>query len=151
MRIELLFAKDVVVLIKLCSICTNVCYFVSIRVVSAIFFSQSWIFALFFGISHNALSANIRTKRPGVRFVEETMSTLRYADQAKSIVNSVKVNEDPFARTVRRLQEEVRRRASRNGPAGQPNHAPHTGIARLPPSTRAGGCACVRGEGCHSA
>ncbi|CAB1115967.1 unnamed protein product [Ectocarpus sp. CCAP 1310/34] len=46
--------------------------------------------------------------RPGVRFLEETMSTLRYADQAKSIVNSVKVNEDPFARTVRRLQEEVR-------------------------------------------
>lgn len=48
------------------------------------------------------------TVRPGVRFLEETMSTLRYADQAKSIVNSVKVNEDPFARTVRRLQEEVR-------------------------------------------
>lgn len=45
--------------------------------------------------------------RPGVRFLEETMSTLRYADQAKSIVNSIKVNEDPFARTVRRLQEEV--------------------------------------------
>ena len=41
------------------------------------------------------------------------MSTLRYADQAKSIVNSVKVNEDPFARTVRRLQEEV------SGPARQ--------------------------------
>lgn len=56
-------------------------------------------------------------KRPGVRFLEETMSTLRYADQAKSIVNSVKVNEDPFARTVRRLQEEVSRAAGR--PSGQ--------------------------------
>lgn len=44
------------------------------------------------------------------------MSTLRYADQAKSIVNSVKVNEDPFARTVRRLQEEVSR------PTGRPGH-----------------------------
>lgn len=45
--------------------------------------------------------------RPGVRFLEETLSTLRYADQAKSIVNSVKINEDPFARTVRKFQEEV--------------------------------------------
>lgn len=35
------------------------------------------------------------------------MSTLRYADQAKSIVNSVRINEDPFARTVRRLNLEV--------------------------------------------
>lgn len=35
------------------------------------------------------------------------MSTLRYADQAKSIVNTVKVNEDPFARTVRRLKDEA--------------------------------------------
>ncbi|CBJ30661.1 conserved unknown protein [Ectocarpus siliculosus] len=56
------------------------------------------------GNSHTTMIATIR---PGVRFLEETMSTLRYADQAKSIVNSVKVNEDPFARTVRRLQEEI--------------------------------------------
>lgn len=41
------------------------------------------------------------------------MSTLRYADQAKRIVNSVKVNEDPFARTVRRLQEEVREKGGK--------------------------------------
>ena len=47
------------------------------------------------------------TKRPGARYLEETMSTLRYADQAKSIVNSVRINEDPFARTVRRLNLEV--------------------------------------------
>lgn len=60
-------------------------------------------------------------KRPGVRFVEETMSTLRYADQAKSIVNSVKVNEDPFARTVRRLQEEVKQASCMQQP-GQPTH-----------------------------
>lgn len=49
-----------------------------------------------------------KSNRPGLRYLEETMSTLRYADQAKRIVNSVKINEDPFARTVRRLQEEVR-------------------------------------------
>lgn len=45
--------------------------------------------------------------RPGMRYLEETMSTLRYADQAKSIVNTVKVNEDPFTRTVRRLKDEA--------------------------------------------
>lgn len=45
--------------------------------------------------------------RPGAKYLEETMSTLRYADKAKNIVNTVKVNEDPFARTVRRLEEEV--------------------------------------------
>ena len=47
------------------------------------------------------------------------MSTLRYADQAKSIVNSVRINEDPFARTVRRLNLEVTDReagASECGP-----------------------------------
>ncbi|CAM9263458.1 unnamed protein product, partial [Scytosiphon promiscuus] len=56
------------------------------------------------GNSHTTMIATIR---PGVRYLEETMSTLRYADQAKSIVNAVKVNEDPFARTVRRLHEEI--------------------------------------------
>lgn len=35
------------------------------------------------------------------------MSTLRYADQAKSIINTAKVNDDPFARTVKRLEAEV--------------------------------------------
>ncbi|CAM9162565.1 unnamed protein product, partial [Hapterophycus canaliculatus] len=56
------------------------------------------------GNSHTTMIATIR---PGLRYLEETMSTLRYADQAKRIVNSVRINEDPFARTVRRLQEEI--------------------------------------------
>ncbi|CAN0304161.1 unnamed protein product, partial [Laminaria digitata] len=56
------------------------------------------------GNSHTTMIATIR---PGARYLEETMSTLRYADQAKSIVNSVRINEDPFARTVRRLNLEI--------------------------------------------
>jgi kinesin family protein 1 len=38
---------------------------------------------------------------------EETMSTLRYADQAKKIKNKAVVNEDPNAKLVRELKEEL--------------------------------------------
>ena len=38
---------------------------------------------------------------------EETLSTLRYADQAKKIKNKAKVNEDPNAKLVRELKEEL--------------------------------------------
>ncbi|KAJ7087310.1 kinesin-like protein [Mycena belliarum] len=38
---------------------------------------------------------------------EETLGTLRYADQAKKIKNKAKVNEDPNAKLVRELKEEL--------------------------------------------
>lgn len=38
---------------------------------------------------------------------EETLSTLRYADRAKRIVNHAVVNEDPNARIIRELRQEV--------------------------------------------
>jgi kinesin family protein 1 len=38
---------------------------------------------------------------------DETLSTLRYADQAKKIKNKAVVNEDPNARMVRELKEEL--------------------------------------------
>ena len=38
---------------------------------------------------------------------EETLSTLRYADRAKRIVNHAIVNEDPNAKIIRELREEV--------------------------------------------
>lgn len=38
---------------------------------------------------------------------EETLSTLRYADQAKKIKNKATVNEDPNAKLVRELKEEL--------------------------------------------
>lgn len=38
---------------------------------------------------------------------EETLSTLRYADQAKKIKNKAIVNEDPNAKLVRELKEEL--------------------------------------------
>lgn len=38
---------------------------------------------------------------------DETLSTLRYADRAKQILCKAVVNEDPSARLVRELKEEV--------------------------------------------
>lgn len=40
---------------------------------------------------------------------EETLSTLRYADRAKQIMCKAVVNEDPNARLIRELKEEVHR------------------------------------------
>ena len=38
---------------------------------------------------------------------EETLSTLRYADRAKQIMCKAIVNEDPTAKMIRELREEV--------------------------------------------
>lgn len=49
----------------------------------------------------------IATLSPAADSYEETLSTLRYADRAKRIVNHAVVNEDPNARIIRELREEV--------------------------------------------
>ena len=48
----------------------------------------------------------------------ETLSTLRYADSAKKIVNAAVVNEDPNARMIRELKEEVARLKTQVGDSG---------------------------------
>lgn len=59
---------------------------------------------------------------------EETLSTLRYADQAKKIKNKAVVNEDPNAKLIRELKEELellRTRVSGGGGAdGESNWDP---------------------------
>ena len=49
----------------------------------------------------------VATLSPSADNYEETLSTLRYADRAKRIVNHAVVNEDPNARIIRELREEV--------------------------------------------
>jgi len=49
----------------------------------------------------------IATISPAADNYEETLSTLRYADSAKRIVNHAVVNEDPNARIIRELRSEV--------------------------------------------
>ncbi|XP_031733157.1 kinesin-like protein KIF13B isoform X1 [Anarrhichthys ocellatus] len=55
----------------------------------------------------NSRTAMVATISPSADNYDETLSTLRYADRAKSIVNHAIVNEDPNARIIRQLREEV--------------------------------------------
>lgn len=48
----------------------------------------------------NSKTVMVATISPSVDNYEETLSTLRYADRAKRIVNHAVVNEDPNARLV---------------------------------------------------
>ncbi|XP_054283373.1 chromosome-associated kinesin KIF4A-like [Macrosteles quadrilineatus] len=58
------------------------------------------------GNSHTAMLATIS---PSSQYVDETLSTLRYACQARSIVNTVRINERPHERMIRELKQEVQR------------------------------------------
>lgn len=66
----------------------------------------------------NSRTTMVATIRPGMAFMEETLSTLRYADRAKSIVNYAVINEDPLTKRIRELQ------ASRRLPSDSPVSAP---------------------------
>ncbi|XP_046376200.2 kinesin-like protein KIF14 [Haliotis rufescens] len=55
----------------------------------------------------NSKTAMIATISPANHHTEETLSTLRYAKQARSIVNVVRVNEDPKAKIIRELRSEI--------------------------------------------
>ena len=60
---------------------------------------------------------------------EETLSTLRYADQAKKIKNKAVINEDPNAKLVRELKEELEMlRARVAGTSGEAVYDP-----KIPP------------------
>lgn len=51
----------------------------------------------------------LATISPANIHIDETLATLRYACQARTIVNRVKVNEDPHDRQIRELRAEVER------------------------------------------
>ncbi|KAF8763627.1 Kinesin-like protein KIF13A like protein [Argiope bruennichi] len=55
----------------------------------------------------NSRTVMVATISPAADNYDETLSTLRYADRAKRIVNHAVVNEDPNARIIRELREEV--------------------------------------------
>eukprot|EP01064_Diplonema_japonicum_P032594 TRINITY_DN6168_c0_g1_i1.p1 TRINITY_DN6168_c0_g1~~TRINITY_DN6168_c0_g1_i1.p1 ORF type:complete len:455 (+),score=112.86 TRINITY_DN6168_c0_g1_i1:478-1842(+) len=57
----------------------------------------------------NSKTTMIATVSPSPDNIEETISTLRYAVKARSIVNMTKVNEDSHARIVRDLQTELQK------------------------------------------
>uniref|UniRef100_A0A3Q1CFD9 Kinesin-like protein KIF14 n=1 Tax=Amphiprion ocellaris TaxID=80972 RepID=A0A3Q1CFD9_AMPOC len=55
----------------------------------------------------NSKTAMIATLSPAGSNVEESLSTLRYAQQARTIINIAKVNEDTNAKLIRELKAEV--------------------------------------------
>ncbi|NXL89022.1 KIF14 protein, partial [Alectura lathami] len=55
----------------------------------------------------NSQTTMIATISPAASSTEETLSTLRYAKQACSIINTAKVNEDVNARLIRELKAEI--------------------------------------------
>ncbi|KAK1897022.1 Kinesin-like protein KIF14 [Dissostichus eleginoides] len=59
-------------------------------------------------IGGNSKTAMIATISPAGSNVEETLSTLRYAQQARTIINVAKVNEDTSAKLIRGEVEKLR-------------------------------------------
>lgn len=57
----------------------------------------------------NSKTVMVATVSPADDNHEESLSTLRYADRAKHIENHAVVNEDPNAKIIRELREEVAR------------------------------------------
>ncbi|KAL6267376.1 hypothetical protein P5V15_000451 [Pogonomyrmex californicus] len=57
----------------------------------------------------NSRTAMLGTVSPANIHVEETLATLRYACQARAIVNRIRINEDPHDRLIRELKAEVLR------------------------------------------
>ncbi|XP_022651969.1 kinesin-like protein KIF13A isoform X4 [Varroa jacobsoni] len=55
----------------------------------------------------NSKTVMVATISPAADNYEETLSTLRYADRAKRIVNHAVVNEDPNAKLIRQLKQQV--------------------------------------------
>ncbi|XP_053325412.1 kinesin-like protein KIF14 [Spea bombifrons] len=55
----------------------------------------------------NSKTAMIATISPALSHIEETLSTLRYARQARLIINIAKVNEDVNAKLIRELKLEI--------------------------------------------
>ena len=77
----------------------------------------------------NSLTAMIAAISPADINFEETLSTLRYADSAKRIKNHAVVNEDPNARMIRELKEELallRRQLGSGGSAVSDAYPPGT-------------------------
>jgi kinesin family member 1 len=80
----------------------------------------------------NSMTAMIAAISPADINFEETLSTLRYADSAKRIKNHAVVNEDPNARMIRELKEELAHLRSKLGTG---NGTPSAGAEYYPPGT----------------
>ncbi|XP_071633102.1 uncharacterized protein Neb isoform X2 [Temnothorax longispinosus] len=80
----------------------------------------------------NSRTAMLGTVSPANIHVEETLATLRYACQARAIVNRIRINEDPHDRLIRELKAEVLRlRGVRKGYEKQFGVVPYQLLDRI--------------------
>ena len=77
------------------------------------------------GLGGNARSVMLATISPSPADLNETLSTLRYADSAKNIMNHAKPNLDPSAQLVMQLRDEIDTLRAKlgTGGAGGPSDA----------------------------
>ena len=75
----------------------------------------------------NSRTIMLATLSPAQDNLEETLSTLRYADRAKRITNHAVVNEDPNARLIRELKAEVERLRSMLSQHNNNSSTPNSG------------------------
>uniref|UniRef100_A0A452UD97 Kinesin-like protein n=1 Tax=Ursus maritimus TaxID=29073 RepID=A0A452UD97_URSMA len=93
----------------------------------------------------NSRTAMIAALSPADINYEETLSTLRYADRTKQIRCNAVINEDPNARLIRELQEEVARLrelllAQGLSASALGGRAPGEGCSGTPPPASSLGC-----------
>ncbi|XP_050475885.1 kinesin-like protein KIF14 isoform X1 [Bombus huntii] len=82
----------------------------------------------------NSRTAMLGTVSPANIHIEETLATLRYACQARAIVNRVRINEDPHEKLIRELKAEVLRlRGVREGYEKQLGILPRRLLDSVPP------------------
>lgn len=82
----------------------------------------------------NSMTAMIAAISPADINFDETLSTLRYADSAKRIKNHAVVNEDPNAKMIRELKEELQQLRSKLSGGGslpeEERYAPDTPLEK---------------------
>ncbi|CCW64265.1 unnamed protein product [Phytomonas sp. EM1] len=77
------------------------------RYTTAPFRDAKLTFILKDSLGGNSKTMMVAAVSPSALNYEETLGTLRYASRARDIVNVAKVNEDPRARRIRQLEDEV--------------------------------------------
>ena len=68
----------------------------------------------------NSKTFMIATVSPSVLNMEESISTLRYASRARDVVNTASQNEDPAARRIRELEEQMEQMRRQMKDGGDP-------------------------------
>ncbi|KAA0195806.1 hypothetical protein HAZT_HAZT000171, partial [Hyalella azteca] len=95
-------------------VCINKSLLTLGKVITALAESATGKRRCFESLGGNSETAMLATISPASCYAEETLATLRYAGQARNIVNVKHINEDPAARIIRSLKAEVERLRARH-------------------------------------